>query len=334
MLQAISLFTAAIAAAGYFAVQHAMAPVHAFDMAKTMIQGKVIVITGANSGLGFGTAEFLAQRGAKVVLACRSLSRCEDAKGAIVKAGATVEPDAILLDLGSFKSIRSFVDTFTSKYSEFDVLINNAGVMALPVRTETGDGIEAQMGVNHFGHFLLTALLFPNLKQGGRIVNHSSGAHAFAEANHFVSGEFQTLNYAEGLNSWKAYAKSKQANLQFSYELNDRLAAAGNSKDIKVMAIHPGYTDTGLQGKSTMASVGAEKWANTLFAMKLRDGIVSQVQAAVDPSIASSNNTFYGPKYFSFGFPVVQHTGKYHKAAQEKLWALSEELTGTKFALV
>ena len=334
MLQAVGLFFGVLACAGYFAVKHAMAPCKNFELPAALAQGKVVVITGANSGLGFGTAELLAQRGAKVVLACRSLSRCEEAKLAIVKAGATVEPDVLLLDLGSFKSIRNFVTTFTSKYSEFDVLVNNAGVMALPERTMTEDGIEAQMGVNHFGHFLLTALLFPHLKKGGRVVNHASGAHAFAEADHFVSGEYQTLNYAEGFNSWKAYAKSKQANLQFSYELNDRLAAAGNSKQITVVAIHPGYTDTGLQGKSTMASVGAEKWANSLFAMKLRDGIVSQVQAAVDPSVASSNNTFYGPKYFSFGFPVVQHTGKYHKAAQEKLWSLSEELTGTKFALV
>lgn len=292
--------------------------------------GKIVVVTGANSGLGFYTALYLANHGSKVIMGCRSAERCSAAKAKIMRENSSaVEPDVIRLDLGSFLSIYSFVREFKSKYKSFDVLVNNAGVMALMPRQVTEDGIESQFGINHIGHFLLTSQLYPLLNKGGRIVNHASSAHAFVKDD-FIFHDYQTTENYSALTSWSAYGKSKTANLQFTYELNDRLNDIGNPNQISVIAVHPGYTSTELQSKSSAAS-SLFGLANKYIAMDVRDGSLSQLAAALLPELTSSNNTFYGPKYEVWGAPVVTRTGKYNKKAQVRLWEVSEELTKIKF---
>ena len=327
------------AVAIYLFVENAMQPCRTFTLgAGDVVKGKVIVVTGANSGLGYFTAKFLAQRGARVIMGCRSAARCEAAATTIVTESKGQHPDLVVpetmvLDLISQASVRQFAAALKEKAPEIDVLVNNAGVMALaPPRTLSPEGIEAQFAINHVGHFLLTALVYPLLKQGGRIVNHSSGAHMAAPADFFVAGDYQTSKY-DSATTWSAYGQSKAANLQFTYELNDRLAAAGNPKNIVSIAVHPGYTDTGLQEKSTMRTwFDAHVWANKL-AMTLADGSISQIMAAVSTSVNASKNTFFGPRFGMFGFPVESETGKYHKASQLRLWAISEELTQSSFPL-
>jgi NAD(P)-dependent dehydrogenase (short-subunit alcohol dehydrogenase family) len=329
---------------GVLAEVKAFSAVSYCDSQTTDCKGKTVVISGANSGLGYYTAFYLSNHGANVIMGCRDLKRCNEAKQRIVKGERLpnprgikgrifLEPTVAELDLASFASVRSFVDWLKSEggVGSVDVLVNNAGLMGLPPpRSVTADGHETQFGVNHLGHFLLTALIYPLLSKKARIVNHSSAAAFSAPADFFVSGDYQTMEYTS-TSTWLAYGQSKLANLQFTYELNDRLAAAGNPKEIVAIAVHPGYTNTELQGKSVMKNFGAHVWANSLFAMSLADGSISQILAAVSPNVLASNNTFFGPKFVMFGFPESTHTGKYHKPSQKKLWEISEELTGTVF---
>lgn len=230
---------------------------------------KVIVVTGANSGLGYHTAVALAKANSKVILACRSAERCEKAKESILKDVPTAHVESMSLDLSSFQSIHDFVAKLRTKHEEIDVLVNNAGIMALPTREVTKDGLEAQVGTNHFGHFLLTALVYPILAKNGRIINHSSSAHMFGQED-FVTTNLQSeLSY----DPWVTYGNSKLANLYFTYELNRRLQAAGNPRNIKSIAVHPGYTATNLQA----GRFPLWEYANSLVAMKGEDGALSQI---------------------------------------------------------
>jgi NAD(P)-dependent dehydrogenase (short-subunit alcohol dehydrogenase family) len=230
---------------------------------------KVIIITGANSGLGYYTALSLAERKAHVLLACRSLQKCDAAKNDILQTYANASVSTMALDLSSFQSIRTFVDNVKAVHSHVDVLINNAGIMAVNPREVTADGLEAQIGVNHFGHFLLTCLLFPLLAKNGRIVNHSSGAHNF----HASTFPYFNLQSEDNYEPWTAYGNSKVANLLFTFELNRKLMRGRNSKGIISIAVHPGYTATNLQnGKYPFWDV-----ANSWIGMKGEDGALSQI---------------------------------------------------------
>jgi len=230
---------------------------------------KVIIITGANSGLGYYTALSLAERKAHVLLACRSLQKCDAAKNDILQTYANASVSTMALDLSSFQSIRTFVDNVKAAHSHVDVLINNAGIMAVNPREVTADGLEAQIGVNHFGHFLLTCLLFPLLAKNGRIINHSSGAHNF----HASTFPYSNLQSEDNYEPWTAYGNSKVANLLFTFELNRKLMRGRNSKGIISIAVHPGYTATNLQnGKYPFWDV-----ANSWIGMKGEDGALSQI---------------------------------------------------------
>ncbi len=249
-------------------VRFAMLEVSNYRIDTPNIWGKVIVVTGANSGLGYHTSEFLAKKGAFVVMACRSKSRCEDAKAKILTNLPTATIDTLVLDLSSFQSVKDFVANFSAKYSTLDVLVNNAGIMAVPTRELTKDGIESQIGTNHFGHFLLTGLLLPLIAKGGRIVNHSSSAHYFAKSN-FV---FQDLQSEQNYDPWTAYGNSKAANLLFTYELNRRLAESSDERGIISVAVHPGYTNTNLQ----TGTFPFHEYANAFVAMKGEHGALAQ----------------------------------------------------------
>jgi len=286
--------------------------------------GKIMLVTGANSGLGYETSRVLAKNGATVVMACRNQGRCDEAKMNILKETPNAKVDTLLLDLGSFTSIRKAASTFKSKYDHLDVLINNAGIMMIPTRELTKDGLESQIGTNHFGHFLLTGLLFPVIGQNGRIINHSSGAHMFHKAN-FVTEDLLCEKY----DGFTAYGNSKAANLLFTYELNNRLTHRENPKNIVSIAVHPGYTSTNLQaGKFPF-------WEqlNAIFAMKVEDGALGQIKAAVDKSVKPSFHNIYGPKFGMCGAPAETSTSKstWDHEAQQKLWEESIRITGESF---
>jgi NAD(P)-dependent dehydrogenase (short-subunit alcohol dehydrogenase family) len=204
------------------------------------LTGRVAVVTGANTGIGFETALVLARRGAQVVLVCRSAERARDAAGRIAASGEVASAvEALELDLGSLASIRRAAGELGERFPRIDLLINNAGVMDVPYG-KTKDGFESHFGINHLGHFALTGLLMPQLMSvpGSRVVNVSSVAHDRGRI------DFDDLVYAHDYQPSRAYARSKLANLLFTFELDRRLAAA--SAPTLALAAHPGLSRTDL----------------------------------------------------------------------------------------
>jgi NAD(P)-dependent dehydrogenase (short-subunit alcohol dehydrogenase family) len=278
-------------------------------------------------GLGFETVRSLAKAGAQVVLTARSVSKGNEAKLSIVNEHPDAAIDVMQLDLSSFESIRNFSKNVGEKYPSIDVLINNAGVMALPERVVTYDGLEMQIGTNHFGHFLLTSLIFPLLAQNGRVVNHASSAYIFAAEN-FPAEDIQST---KAYSPWTAYGNSKIANLFFTYELNHRLQKNGNPKNIQSLAVHPGYSATNLQtGRFPMY-----EQLNQFVAMKAEHGAQSQILAAVGVGVGAEpkHGTMIGPKYFAIGAPAIGGVGE--KASSQRsmeiLWDESNRITAANF---
>ena len=298
------------------------------------LAGKTILITGANSGLGFESAKALAKHGAHVILACRTLAKANGAAEAIRSAipGAKVEPDA--LDLSDLGSVRTFARELNARHSQLDVLLNNAGVMATPY-TRTSDGFELQFGTNHLGHFALTGLLFERLEKtpGARIVSVSSIAHRFGKLR------FSDPAWEHGYAKWPAYGMSKLANLLFTYELARRVAVSGIG--VCVAAAHPGYSSTNLQLRGAeMAGAKLARWASKTFtplvAQNASMGALPQLYAATADDIRGGD--FIGPDGWNElrGYPKkVRSSARSHDAAEmQRLWELSERLTGVHFGLV
>ncbi|MBN2303749.1 MAG: SDR family oxidoreductase [Anaerolineae bacterium] len=285
--------------------------------------GKVAIVTGANSGIGFEAARTLAAKGAQVVMACRNLEKGQTALDTICRDHPTAQAELMLLDLASLDSVRAFARAFQLKYPRLDLLINNAGVMALPKRRETADGFEMQFGVNHLGHFALTGLLLDRLisTPGARIVSVSSGAHAMGRV------EWDNLNAERKYGQWSAYGLSKLANLLFTYELQRKLAAAG--VDVIAAAAHPGYTATDLQRHSGFFSV-----LNHIMAQDIPTGALPTLRAATDPAV--SGGDYYGPDGFMAmrGYPVKVDSNKrsHDEAVAAQLWTTSEALTGVTYS--
>ncbi len=294
--------------------------------------GRVIIVTGANSGLGYESAKALAPTGAQIIMAVRNTSKGQAARDAILKESPNAQLDLMTLDLGSLESVRQFADAFRAKYPRLDVLMNNAGVMA-PPRQLTADGFEMQIGVNHLGHFALTGLLLDLLSaaEDGRVVNVSSianyqGRIAFDD----LMGEKQYTRYG-------AYGQSKLANVMFAFELNRRLRAAGNQHTRSIVA-HPGLSRTNLQ-TTTAASSGNNAESGLyavvmpLMAQSAADGALPQLYAATAPDAESGR--FYGPRWFGVhGAPreVKANQAAYVEADTARLWDLSAELTGVTYS--
>ena len=295
------------------------------------LEGKHILVTGGNSGLGYESVKVFASKGASVILASRSMERGEKAKMEIMTEYPKADINVMVLDLADSKSIRNFVNTFTSTYNKLDVLLNNAGIMTTPYGV-TKEGIEQQQGVNHFGHFLLVSLLFETIKntKDSRIVNVSSIAHRGGKMN------FDDLFFSEGkkYNKIKAYSRSKLENLLFTYELDRRVKKAG--LDIKVVVAHPGVSKTNLGRhiKRGFFSVITDA-LQVLISHDKKYGCLPQVRAAVDKNVKSGE--FYGPKGFMGmkGAPKVATSNKRSHSLEDatKLWTLSEELMGNKFTI-
>lgn len=294
--------------------------------------GKVTIVTGANSGLGFEVVRGLARKNARVVLASRDLTKGEKALQTLQKEFPGVQLELIHLDLADLDSIRSFVDKFKQRYFRLDILVNNAGVMAIPFR-KTKQGFEMQFGTNHLGHFALTGLLLPvMLDTSGqpRIVTISSGLHRQGDL------DFTNLYWERNYRRGKAYGRSKLANLLFAYELQRRLKAQGTN--VLSLAAHPGYAATNLQtvGAKMEESPFKEKaflMANRLFAQSAEMGALPTLFAATAPGLNGGEYIGPGGLMELKGYPKVVSSNKksHDPELAKKLWFVSEELTGVTF---
>jgi NAD(P)-dependent dehydrogenase (short-subunit alcohol dehydrogenase family) len=288
--------------------------------------GRTAVVTGANSGLGYVTARELARKGARVVLACRSEARGRDAVERLLGEVPGADVELRRLDLGDLASVREFAP----RYERLDLLVNNAGVMALPYGT-TVDGFETQFGVNHLGHFALTGLLLPALlaAPGARVVTVSSMAHLLGNIDP------RDLNSERRYRRWTAYGRSKTANLLFTHELARRLAAAGAG--VVAVAAHPGYAATNLQtaGPRAEGRRGAERLmeiGNRFFAQPAEAGALPVLYAATAPDVPP--DSFTGPSFAMWrGAPAPSRRAPWtlDDRAGERLWAASERLTGVSY---
>ncbi len=278
-------------------------------------------MTGANSGLGLETAVLLAGAGARVLMACRNQAKAQTA-AARVGHGAEIVP----LDLASLPSVAAAAAVVKGSVSRLDILINNAGLMAID-RARTEDGFEMQFGVNHLGHFALTAHLIPLLLASpeARVVNVSSLGHRAG------SMDFDDLMFdRRGYDRWRPYFQSKLANLLFTSELERRFRRADTPA--KALGAHPGATgtDLGFEGHG---------WTNALLrpysvlAQPARIGALPAVRAATDPK--AKGGQFYGPQFYFAGYPVLEIPTRRarDRAVAARLWEESERLTDLRFEL-
>ncbi|WP_327670280.1 MULTISPECIES: oxidoreductase [unclassified Streptomyces] len=291
-------------------------------------QGRTAVVTGANTGIGYVTARELARAGAHVVLACRSEQRGVAALERLTSEVPGAQAEFARLDLGDLASVRAFAEAREDR--PLDLLVNNAGVMALPYG-RTADGFETQFGVNHLGHFALTGLLLPGLlaAPAPRVVSVSSGLHALANI------DIADLNSERKYGRWVAYGRSKTANLLFVHELARQVEAAGAG--LVAAAAHPGYAATELQARSAQMEgrKGMERFfevGNRFFGQPAEAGALPTLRAATAPDVRPDD--FYGPRVMMWrGAPVKSWRASWtvNDAAGERLWAASEQLTGVDF---
>ena len=298
------------------------------------LTGKTVVVTGANSGLGLETTRLLAGRGAHVIMACRTPAKAEAALQEIQDQLPKASLEFLPLDLSELASIRAFGDSVSSGHGKLDVLVNNAGVMALP-RRETADGFEMQLGTNHLGHFALTSVLMPLLLDtpAARVVTVSSLMHRVG------SMRFDDLHGRRSYDKWRAYSQSKLANLLFCYELDRRLRVV--DADVSSVAAHPGYSATNLQGVGPQLSGSklAERFyafTNKVAAQSAQMGAMPSVFAAVGDPV--SGGGFYGPEGLGQmrGYPVRVESSRasHDEVAAQRLWMMSIEATGETFAML
>ena len=293
------------------------------------LTGKTIIVTGANSGIGFEASKEFARKGAQVVLACRNMQKAEAALAELQTDVPNAQAEIMQLDLTSQRLIRVFADAFQAKYDQLDVLVNNAGIMQVPYGT-TEDGFERQLGTNHLGHFALTGLLSNTLRAtpNARVVNISSIAHRAASVN------FDNLMYEEGTgySPGRAYGRSKLANLVFTYELQRRFEAG--SVNAIAVAAHPGVSDTNLNNHLTYGFMSKIMMRLTGRMMhNAAMGALPTMRAAVDPGVEGGD--YFGPAGFMQmkGNPVKVKSSKasHDSDNQQKLWQVSQELTGVTY---
>ena len=285
--------------------------------------GRVAIVTGANSGIGFETTKALAAKGATVVMACRNLDKAHNAAADIRESVPDASLEILELDLADLHRVRDFVAAFKEAFDRLDLLINNAGVM-VPPYGKTANGFELQFGANHLGHFALTGYLMDALQEtpGSRVVTVSSGAHRMAKM------DFKNLQAEKGYKPWEAYGRSKLANLLFTFELQRRLEDA--RIDAIAVAAHPGGTKTNLQ--SNMSA-----FVRPLMNLMMQDaamGALPTLYAATAPDVKGGD--YYGPDGFQEmrGYPEKVASSKESKdvGVARQLWVESEKLTGITFA--
>ncbi len=293
------------------------------------LSGKIIIITGANSGIGFEATREIVRKSAEVIVASRDAFKAE---AAILKIKDEI-PDAKLkfmeLNLANLDSVRKFAEEFKSKYTRLDILLNNAGIMMVPYG-KTIDGFENTVGTNHLGHFLLTGLLLDRLSttQGARVVNVSSNAHYGGDM------DFDNLLFENELDytPMKAYSRSKLANLLFTYELQRRFESKG--MDVIALAAHPGISATNLANHLFFKRITwlIQPLMKIIFQSSAM-GALPSLRAAIDPE--ARGGLYYGPdgKGEKSGYPVIVSSNEASHDLQDakKLWLISEQLTGISY---
>ena len=269
--------------------------------------GKVCLITGANSGIGYETSKALAKMGARVVMACRNEAKAKQAQQEIIIESGNPDVDLLIADMSSLDSVRSLADTVKNKYSRLDVLINNAGIMN-SVKEMSVDGYEMQYAVHQLGPFLLTHLLLDLLKASApsRVINLSSKLHSMAKI------EFDNLQAEKKFGAFKTYSMSKLAHLMFSYSLAQRLEGSG----VTVNAVHPGVIGSNL---------GSTPGLVKIFMKSPKRGAETSVFLASSPSMAKVTG-----KYFIDCKPARSSKRSYDQDVADRLWELALEQTGLK----
>ena len=293
------------------------------------LTGKVFIVTGGNSGLGYESVKAFAEKGAEVILACRNVEKGELAKSEIVKSDSTSNIKVMELDLMELSSIREFTSSFKSNYDQLDVLLNNAGIMMTPYQL-TKDGFESQFGTNHLGHFTLTGLLLDIIQKtpAARVINISSLAH---KGGTFDFEDF-LYNNGRSYDPMKAYRRSKMANLLFTYELQRKLVAV--QSDTIAVAAHPGVSMTNLANHlkgSFMFKIF--ELIGGFISHDPAKGALPGIRASVDPNVQGGE--YYGPDGMMEmkGNPVKVASNKASHDLDDakKLWEVSEKMTGIKF---
>lgn len=288
------------------------------------LTGKVFLVTGANSGIGYEATKVFASKGARVIMGCRNLIKAKDAKEKILNEFPDSLIDIIQLDLTSFNSIKQFSEKVLEKYDRLDVLLNNAGIMTVPYGS-TEDGLELQIGVNHFGHYYLTMSLVSlvNKTQDSRIVSIASIAHKYGNLNK------ATFEYGDNkkYSKMKAYAQSKLANLLFTYKLKEKLENLDSN--ITVLAAHPGVSKTNL---GNHINGGSLRWIQRTLSLLIQpqsQGALPGIRACTD-KLAKSGQ-YYGPNglFEIKGDPVIVSSTKrsHSKELQDTLWTESIRIT-------
>jgi len=278
------------------------------------MEGQIVMVTGANAGIGKQTAAELARLGATVVMVARNRERGEAARAEVAAASGNDQIDLLIGDLSSQASIRTLVETFRARYDRLNVLVNNAGVY-LTRREESVDGLEMTFATNHLGYFLPTVLLWDRLVAGApaRVINVASDAHRGRKL------DFDDLQSRRRYSGYGAYGRSKLANVLFTYELDRRRGEA----DVTVNALHPGFVASNF-GQNNRGVVGLfMKRVVPLFARTVEQGAATPVYLAASPEVAGISG-----RYFTDCQAVQSSPASYDRAAAERLWAVSEELTG------
>ena len=287
--------------------------------------GRIAIVTGANSGLGYDTAAILADKGAHVVLAVRNLDKGKEAVDRIKAASPNAVVALQQLDLSSLDSVRKAADELGAAHPRIDLLINNAGVMYVPTREITKDGFEMQFGTNHLGHFALTGLLLDNMLSvdGSRVVTVSSVGHRLLARIHFDDPHLQRK-----YNRVEAYGQSKLANLMFTYDLQRRLKRKG--VPTVALAAHPGFSDTELM-RYLPDFIPNFVWK--IGTQPADKGALPTLRAATDPG--AQGGQYYGPDGLGEvkGSPkvVASSAQSRNEELQRRLWTMSEELTGVTY---
>lgn len=295
------------------------------------LTGKVVIITGANSGLGLESTKALAAKGATVVMACRNLNKAAKAKAEVLQTVPKAKLDVMQLDNASLASVREFAAAFKTNYDRLDILLNNAGVMAIPYSL-TEDGFEMQLGVNHLAHFALTGLLLDVLlKTPNSRVHSTSSSAAFTG-----SINLDDLMGEDNYGRWSAYGQSKLANAAFATELDKRLKAAGHNTIAN--SSHPGLVMTNLQSNSLEMSDAPfferlmYRIIGPLVAQDIEMGVLPQLYAATAPQ--AQGGAFYGPRILRLrGYPAEQHCNDALNDDEllRQFWEVSEQLTGVTY---
>ena len=277
-----------------------------------MDKNSIVVITGANSGIGKATSIELARTGAHIIMACRSKERGEEALQDVRDLSGNKSVELMICDLGSLKSIRDFCSGFKKKYKQLDVLINNAGVI-LPGYHQTADGFELQFGVNHLGHFLLTNELMDVLiaSAPARVINVASGAHKSGKIY------FEDINLEKKYKFWRAYSQSKLANILFTYELAERLKGTG----VTANCFHPGAV-------ATRMGINRDTGFGTFITRLLKPFFQTSKQGAETAIYLATSNDIEEVTggYFYKKRPVQSSKSSYDRATAKKLWELSEKM--------